>query len=68
MPYQFSRNADGTIDLLDPDGNVIQASMSPPVSEHDDVVMNAILDDVGLNDSSARAAIKALIRGIEFAN
>lgn len=56
---------DGTREVHDPNGNVIASGLNPPVSSVDDVVLDAVLDDVGLTDTATRDAIKAIARGVE---
>jgi hypothetical protein len=59
--YKLVRTSQNNLDLQDPDGNVIK-SYSPPVRTPDEL-LPAIFDDLGINDTSVRSAIKIATTG-----
>lgn len=62
MSYRLERMSSGDYDLVNPSGTVV-TTLSAPVSTDDEVVADAILDDIGVTSTALRSAIKALTLG-----
>lgn len=62
MSYEVTQETDGSWTLAGPNGQLATYQQRPP----ERTVVSAIMDDIGVTDSSIRAAIQTVYGGVEY--